>query len=42
MGEPESVSSNGSKEVYKLDDGRTAVLQYDGDTLENGYIINEE
>ena len=42
MGEPESVSSNGSKEIYKLDDGRTAVLQYDGDTLENGYIINEE
>lgn len=40
LGDPESVSGNGSKETYQLDDGRTAVLQYDGDTLESGYIIN--
>lgn len=40
LGTPESVSANGSKETYSLEDGRTAVLHYDGDTLETGYIIN--
>lgn len=42
LGELESVSANGSKETYSLDDGRTAVLHYDGDTLETGYIISED
>lgn len=42
LGAPESVSANGNKETYSLDDGRTAVLHYDGDTLETGYIINED
>ena len=40
-GEPESVSAGGSKETYTLDDGSTAILHYDGDTLENGFIISE-
>ncbi len=40
LGEPESVSANGNKETYSLDDGRTAVLHYDGGELETGYIIN--
>jgi hypothetical protein len=40
LGEPESVSSGGSKETYQLDDGSTAVLQYSGDTLDAGYIVN--
>ncbi len=30
----------GNKETYELDDGRTVVLQYDGENVENGYIIN--
>lgn len=40
LGEPESVSANGNKETYSLDDGRTAVLHYDGGELETGYIIS--
>lgn len=40
MGEPDSVSSGGSKEEYALDDGSTAILQYDGDTLKQGYIVD--
>lgn len=40
LGEPESVSANGNKETYSLDDGRTAVLHYDDGELETGYIIN--
>lgn len=40
LGTPESVSANGNKETYSLEDGRTAVLHYDGDTLETGYIIS--
>ncbi len=39
LGEPDSVSEDGSKEVYTLDDGNTAILQYEGDTLEEGYIL---
>lgn len=39
LGEPDSVSGDGSKEVYTLDDGSTAILQYEGDTLEEGYIL---
>lgn len=39
LGEPDSVSEDGSKEVYTLDDGSTAILQYEGDTLEEGYIL---
>jgi len=38
-GAPENVSANGSREVYALEDGKTAVLQYNGDVLENAYII---
>ncbi len=40
FGAPESVSVNGSKETYSLEDGRTAVLHYDNGNLETGYIIN--
>lgn len=40
MGEPDSVSSGGSKEEYALSDGSTAILQYDGDTLKQGYIVD--
>lgn len=38
-GAPENSSANGSREVYALEDGKTAVLQYNGDVLENAYII---
>lgn len=38
-GDPHDISGNGSRETYKLDNGSTAVLQYNGDTLENGYIV---
>jgi beta-lactamase regulating signal transducer with metallopeptidase domain len=31
---------SGNKSTYELDDGRTVVLQYDGDTLATGYILN--
>lgn len=37
-----SVSGNGTKETYSLEDGSTAVLQYNNDELENGYIIEGE
>lgn len=40
-GNADESSAGGSKEIYNLDDGRTAILQYDGDILENGYIINK-
>lgn len=40
--QPESVSANGSKETYTLDDGRTAILHYDDGELETGYIIDTE
>ncbi|MGN0106851.1 MAG: M56 family metallopeptidase [Hominilimicola sp.] len=41
LGEPDSVSGDGSKETYNLSDGSTAILQYDGDTLDTGYIVVE-
>lgn len=41
LGQPDSVSTDGSKEVYNLSDGNTAVLQYEDDTLEDGYILIE-
>lgn len=40
MGKPEQKSSSGSREIYQLEDGSKAILQYDGDTLEQGYIVN--
>lgn len=40
LGEIQSVSANGEKETYKLEDGKTAVLQYDEGELQTGYIIN--
>lgn len=39
-GDPHEISSNGSRETYNLDNGSTAVLQYNGDTLKNGYIVD--
>ncbi len=39
LGEPDSVSGDGSKETYSLPDGATVILQYEGDTLEEGYIL---
>lgn len=35
-----TVSANGSKETYSREDGKTVVLQYDGDNLQTGYIID--
>lgn len=40
FGEMQSVSINGEKETYKLEDGKTAVLQYDDGELQTGYIIS--
>lgn len=39
LGEPDCVSGNGSKEVYGLENGGTAVLRYDGDILKLGFIV---
>lgn len=41
LGEPDTVSGDGSKETYNLSDGSTAVLQYEGDVLDTGYIVVE-
>lgn len=40
IGSRHNVSANGSKETYSRDDGKTVVLQYDGDNLQTGYIID--
>lgn len=40
IGDPDAVSGNGSKEVYEISETKTAVLQYKGETLSVGYIIN--
>lgn len=40
IGNADTISSNGLKNIYTLNDGRTAVLQYAGDTLKHGYILN--
>ena len=40
LGERRSVSANGAKETYQMEDGRTAVLQYDDGELKTGYILN--
>lgn len=37
--EPSEVSSDGSRETYNLSDGNTAIVQYDGDTIDSGYIL---
>lgn len=39
LGEPDSVSGNGNKEIYTLSDGSTAVVQYDEGVLDAGYIL---
>lgn len=39
LGEPESSAANGMKDTYSLDDGSTAVLQYEDGTLEHVYIV---
>lgn len=39
MSEPEPHDMP-NKETYELDDGRTVIVQYDGESIENGYIIN--
>lgn len=39
IGEPDSVSGNGSKETYSMSDGSTVILQYDGEVLDSGYIV---
>ena len=41
LGTPDSVSGDGSRETYTLPDGNTAILQYNGDVLDEGYIIVE-
>ena len=38
-GEPQTASANGNRETYVLEDGTQAVLQYENNTLKNGYII---
>ncbi len=40
-GTRESVSGNGTKETYRLDDGTQAVVQYDDGEVKNRYIIVE-
>ncbi len=40
IGDPAAVSGNGARETYELSADKTAVLQYDGDTLSRGFIIN--
>lgn len=38
--EPDSISSDGSKETYNISDDKTVVLQYGYDNeLDTGYII---
>lgn len=39
IGELESVSTDGSKETYSLSDGSTAIVHYDGDEIDKGYIL---
>ena len=39
MGTPSRVSQDGSRETYDLPDGNTAVVQYDGDVMDKGYIL---
>lgn len=39
LGEPDAVSTDGSRETYNLSDGSTAVLQYDDGVLDSGYIL---
>lgn len=39
LGSPSEVSSDGSRETYTLQDGSTAILQYDGNELDTGYIL---
>lgn len=41
IGQPDTISGDGSKETYNLPDGNTAVLQYDGEVLDTGYIVME-
>ncbi len=36
---PDYVSEDGSRETYLLDDGSTAIVRYDGDIPDTGYIL---
>ncbi len=39
LGEPQNMTSSGYKEIYKLSNGKTAVLKYLDNMLESGYIL---
>ena len=39
LGEPRDMTSGGYKEIYKLSNGKTAVLKYLDNMLESGYIL---
>ncbi len=39
LGEPQNMTSSGYKEIYKLSNGKTAVLRYLDNMLESGYIL---
>lgn len=42
IGDPDSISSDGSKETYNLSDGNTVIVQYDeNDEFDTGYILVE-
>ncbi|MDO5397600.1 MAG: hypothetical protein Q4G33_06695 [bacterium] len=41
LGEPDSSAANGAKDVYRLEDGNTAILQYNNGFLERAYIVRE-
>lgn len=41
LGEPDDVSTDGSKETYNLDNGDTVILQYEDNELDTGYILVE-
>lgn len=39
IGEPQSISAGGYKEIYHLENGKTAVLTYIDDILNDGFIV---
>lgn len=39
LGAPHTVSGNGYKEIYKLSNGKIAVLKYIDNMLDEGYIL---
>lgn len=42
IGAPQTVSAGGYKETYLLENGKSAVLNYIGDTLDTGFIVINE